>query len=120
MQILKSNKQLVYDITSEQREILKEHLTYNNPAYANAKRYGRSKYISIPPYLTYYSEKSSRIEGKEERVKVIEVPIGVDVEKILDTKATKVFDIRKEVKVRYPKFALELRNDQSVAEQRQR
>ena len=65
MRIVKSNNQLVFDTTQQQREVLKEHLTYNNPAYANAKRYGRSKYISIPPYLTYYSEKSSRIEEKK-------------------------------------------------------
>ena len=117
MRIVKSNKQLVFDTTPQQREVLKEHLTYNNPAYANAKRYGRSKYISIPPYLTYYSEKSIKVAGSEERKKVIEVPIGVNVDKILGTKASEIIDQRTEKKVRYPKFELELRNDQAVAEE---
>ena len=117
MQIIKNNRQLVCDISSEQREVLKEHLTYNNPAYASAKRYGRSKYISIPPYLTYYTEKSVKLAGSEERKKIIEVPIGVDVEKILDTKASEIIDNRSENKVRFPKFELELRNDQAVAEE---
>ena len=117
MNIVRTNRQDIYGLSSDQRDKIKDALTFDNPAYKQAKRYGRSKYISIPPYLTYYSEKSIKVAGSEERKKVIEVPIGVNVEKILGTKASEIIDQRTEKKVRYPKFELELRNDQAVAEE---
>lgn len=116
MRIVKTNKQEVYDLTSEQRDKLKESLTFDNPAYKQAKRYGRSKYISIPPYLTYYSEHSVSENGV--RKKVLSVPIGVHLFKLLDVpySLSAIEDNRTDVKVKYPNFLLELRKDQERAE----
>ena len=116
MRIVKSNRQHIYGLTSEQRDKIKEALTFNNPAYANAKRYAKRGYISIPPYLTYYSEFSVSENG--ERKKVLSVPLGVNVEKILETPIPfrDFSNKRCKVPVDYPKFLLELRKDQEKAE----
>lgn len=113
--IVKDNQQHIYGLNSEQRSLIKESLTFNNPAYANAKRYGRSRYISIPPYLTYYSEYSVR-DTDGERKKMLSVPIGVDVEKILGVNHIHVRDERVSNKVFYPPFLLDLRDIQTEAE----
>lgn len=115
MNIIKTNRQILQGLTREQRDKIKDALTFDNPAYMQAKRYGRSKYTSIPPYLTYYKEFSIRSEGGE-RKKALSVPIGVIVHKILDVPFVPNEDKRNEVRVKYPKFNLELRNDQIRAE----
>ena len=115
MHIVRTNRQDIYGLSSEQRDKIKDALTFDNPAYKQAKRYGRSKYISIPPYLTYYSEFSVRCEDGE-RKKVLSVPIGVNVHKILDVPFVPNEDKRNDVRVKFPKFLLELRNDQIRAE----
>lgn len=115
MNIVKSNRQYLYDLTGEQRDKIKDLLTFDNPKYKQAKRYGRSKYTSIPPYLTYYEEFSVRSEDGE-RKKVLSVPIGVNVLKLLDIPFAPNEDKRNDVLVKYPKFNLELRNDQIKAE----
>lgn len=114
MKVVKSNRQYLYDLTSEQRDKIKDTLTFDNPAYKQAKRYGRSKYISIPPYLTYYNEFS--IRDGDVRKKVLSVPIGVDVRKILDVPFIPNEDKRNDVHVKFPKFLLDLRKDQIRAE----
>ena len=116
MKIVKNSKQDIYGLTSEQREVIKDTLTYENPKYASAKRYSRSKYISIPPYLTYYDEHSVR-SGEGERKKVLSVPIGVNVCKILNVSDCQIEDKRVDRQVKYPKFLLDLRNDQKKAEE---
>lgn len=110
-----SNNQDIYGLTSEQRDKVKDYLTYDNPAYKNAKRYSKSRYISIPPYLTYYSERSVRTE-EGERKKVLSIPIGVSLDKILDDISYVSVDYRVSNEVKYPKFLLELRKDQQKAE----
>ena len=117
MKVIKSNHQEIYGLTVDQRNILKEHLTFDNPAYKNAKRYGRSRFISIPPYLTYYGEKNVRVDDfSGERKKVMTVPIGVNLCKVLDVPVIETEDERFEVSVKFPKFNLELREDQKKAE----
>lgn len=115
MRIIKTNRQDIYELTGEQREKIKDSLTFENPAYKQAKKYGRSKYISIPPYLTYYNEFSVRSEDGE-RKKMLSVPLGTDVKRILDVPFVPFEDKRNEVQVKFPKFLLELRNDQIRAE----
>lgn len=115
MKITKTNRQVLEDLTSEQRDKVKEALTFDNPAYKQAKRYSKARYISIPPYLTCYSEYSVR-SGDGERKKVLSVPVGVNVPKILESRNFDFKDGRNEVKVNYPKFNLTLRNDQIKAE----
>ena len=116
LMIVKSNNQEIYGLTPEQREQVKDKLTFDNPKYKNAKRYGRSQYISIPPYLTYYGEKSVFEEESQMRKKVLTVPIGVNMCKLLDVPYIKEVDHRNVVNTSFPKFLLELRNDQKKAE----
>ena len=101
--ILKEN-QLLFNLTSEQIEKVKEALTFDNPAYKQAKRYGRSKYISIPPYLTYYKEQTLRCENFRE--KTLEIPIGVDIFKLLNTpfKISSMIENRNTVTVHFHNF----------------
>lgn len=117
MHIEKSNRQVIYGLTSEQINLIKEKLTFDNPAYKSAKKYSRSRYISIPPYLTYYNEFSVRVE-EGVRNKVLSVPIGVNIEELLSVSLhpMDMKDRRNIVNVEYPKFLLEMRNDQSKAE----
>lgn len=117
MKIIKSNRQHIYGLTTEQRNNIKEALTFDNPAYKSAKRYSRGRYISIPPYLTYYNEYSVSENG--ERKKVLSVPLGVDLEKILKTYilSSDITDNRCIVDVEYPNFLLDLRKDQKRAEE---
>lgn len=116
MYILKNGRQHLFDLTNEQRDKIKGALTFDNPAYKSAKRYGKSKYISIPPYLTYYEESYFK-DDYGNKQKVLEVPVGVNIFKLLKMPQISSVDGRSVVKVNYPKFLLELRNDQNKAEQ---
>lgn len=114
LKIVISDGQEIYDLTPEQRSTLKDSLTFENPKYRDAKKYSRRDYISIPPYLTYYKEMSVRVkEGV--RTKVLRVPLGVNVSKILGVTPINVFDNRVKVDVSYPEFMLDLRSDQQKA-----
>ena len=110
----KSNCQRVFGLTQEQRDLVKDRLTFDNPAYKSAKRYSRYKYISIPPYITYYKEKSVLVD--DTRKKCLTVPIGVAIQDILNTSDLTFTDTRVERQVNYPEFRLELRKDQIRAE----
>lgn len=116
MKIVKSNRQHIYGLNTEQRNKIKEALTFDNPAYKSAKRYSRGRYITIPPYLTYYNEYSVSENG--ERKKVLSVPLGVNIGEILETYvlSTDITDNRCVSTVEYPDFLLELRKDQERAE----
>ena len=57
MKIIKKNRQLITGLSTEQSKTIKESLTYDNPSYISAKKYSKSKYISIPPYINFYSTK---------------------------------------------------------------
>lgn len=116
MKVVLSNHQEVYGLTQDQRSMIKDFLTFDNPAYKNAKKYGRSRFISIPPYLTYYGEKNIRDEQAGERKKVMTVPIGVNLCKVLNLPVIDREDKRCEVTAKYPEFKLDLREDQKKAE----
>ena len=105
MKILKSSRQHLKDLTLDQKKKIKDALTYDNPAYLSAKRYSRNRYITIPPYISYFKE------GKND----FTIPIGVNVEDLLKVKAEEVIDNRIDAEVSYPEFTLELREDQQKA-----
>ena len=113
MHITINNHLEFIEVPHDVKDQIKEKLTFDNPAYKNAKRYGRSRYISIPPYLTYYSEYSER-KADGTRIKVMCVPIGFDISN-LDVPIT-YKDCRTSVQVSYPEFKLGLREDQKKAE----
>jgi superfamily II DNA or RNA helicase len=93
--------------TPEEVEQLQEHLTFDNPAYKSAKRYSRYSRITIPPYITYYNTTK----------KSIEIPLGTDIDSLVDMKHTRVIDerIHQVVKVNVPEFKMTLREDQQKA-----
>ena len=112
--ILKSNHQDLFGFTQDQIDAVKDYLTFDNPAYKNAKRYSRYKYISIPPYITYFTEHREYLGG--ERQRVLTIPIGVNVSSILKTSNLPFKDTRVEKPTIFPPFLLELRKDQIRAE----
>lgn len=90
--------------TREERAKIKEALTFDNPAYAKAKRY--SAYVSrISPYLHYF----------EEDKKSITVPLGFDLRPFLETRDLTSYDKRVVKNVVYPPFLLKLRETQEEA-----
>lgn len=110
--LILGNRQELYGLSTEERDKIKDVLTFDNPAYKNARRFSKSRYISIPPYLMYYKEFSYSEGGV--RKKVLSVPIGFDVTKYVDIDEFQ--DNRRTVNVTYPKFSLDLREDQVKAE----
>lgn len=117
MNIIRHAQQEVSELTQKQRDTLKKRLTFKNPAYQNAKRYGRSKYISIPKTLEYFSEHSVSTGGGE-RKKVLTVPGCFNVLSALNVSLNSVggSDHRVSRPVEFPEFALTLRADQKEAE----
>ena len=108
MQIKIDNNQIITGMTREQKEAVKSALTYDNPKYNQAKRYGRSRYISIPPYLTYYVDHGSDS---------LEVPFGFDLFSLPEIKNSsyKVETLYKEVYADFPEITISLREDQEKA-----
>lgn len=88
-------------------ERIKDALTFDNPAYENAKRYTRYSNISIPPYLTYYEYQ--KINGHRYLV----TPRGFYDEAFerFDYYDDRVYENIKS----FPKFNLTLREDQKKA-----
>lgn len=107
MEIIKTNRQVLLNLNSEQELKVKTSLTFDNPAYLSAKRYSRSRYISIPPYIEYYKKVSGGLS----------IPIGVDLKNLLDVHIPikDVTDNRMIRNVEYPPFVLTLREDQEKA-----
>lgn len=104
-------KQYCFDLSVEQLGLLKDKLTFDNPAYKAAKRFSKRGFISIPPYLRYYEER--KVEGKT----VVTCPLGVDLKSIFENEQIDYRDERCFVSAEYPEFLLDLRNDQIVAEE---
>lgn len=112
MQIELSNRFTLTGLSQDQRDKIKDSLTFDNPAYASAKRFSPYKYVAVPPYLTYYNEASVRTSDGD-RKKVLSVPSGIDLCSILETSNLTISDQRITVPIKYPPFKLELRTDQS-------
>lgn len=105
--IVKTCRQEIHGLNSSQENQIKKALTFKNPAYANAKRFSKSKYISIPPYLTYYEKVGNTLN----------VPIGIDLRKVLNVPFIPSTDRRIRSQVSFPAFILKkLRRDQKKAE----
>ena len=123
--VVKEADQCLKGLTSEQENILKDLLTFDNPAYKNAKRYSKNRYITIPPYLTFYGY-GNLSDKFGEKCRYMIVPIGVDLNSVFSDCDIKVID-RREYRgsffvddpdrkaVSYPKFVMELREGQKKA-----
>lgn len=96
-------KIVLSNLTQNQVDELKRELTFENPVYAQTKRYSRWHTTNIPPTLRYYIQPSANS---------LQVPLGVDLER-LNAKVVKDYRVTKEVD--YPPFVLELRKDQEEA-----
>lgn len=101
------------DLTSEEIRKIKDRLTYNNPAYQNAKKYSKRSYISIPQKLFYYKEQNLKTDNGERKY-CLNVPIGFDLSDFKNVEIIK--DCRKEVDAEYPEFVLDLREEQESGE----
>lgn len=101
MQITVTNNQCIEGLSKTQKNKIKDALTYDNPKYKQAKRYGRSKYISIPPYLQYYEDNGTSLT----------VPFGFNISSIIPNCPTPIINTNR-VNVDYPELKIELRDDQ--------
>ena len=81
---------------------VKKDLTFDNPLYATTQRYSRYSYTTVPPYLTYFTERGNSIS----------VPIGYDLSQF---HIGKVEDQRVYEKIKTSPFLLELRDSQKEA-----
>ena len=93
MHIVIDNNQLLQGLTEDERIKVKDLLTFDNPKYKQAKKYGRSRYISIPPYLEYY---------KQYKNGDIEVPLGFNVLQALKPNKFTYETLYKSVDVSFP------------------
>ena len=82
---------------------IKDELTFDNPEYANVKKYSRYSYTRVSPSLFYFKLLSNHR---------ISVPVGFDVSKytqnIKDNRVYFALDT-------FPKFNLTLRDEQEIA-----
>ena len=99
--IVKGGLQYLSNMTKEEKMSIMEDLTLKNPAYVQAKAYGRGRFTNIPEYLMFYQK-----VGKD-----LVVPRGYRVK----FKNRIVSDERVDRPVRYPKFKLQLRTTQDEA-----
>lgn len=105
-----SNEKILTDPTFEEIEEIKKRLTFDNPAYKNALRYSRYSRVSLPPYLTYYSQ--TKYNGKQ----CIRVPVGFDLASVVeDFSSLEVIDERVCPEAVNPSFVLKLRDNQKEA-----
>ena len=96
--------------TSEEIDLIKNKLTFDNPAYRNAIRYSRYSRVSIPPSLMYYSQ------GKYGVEQCIKVPIGFDLSSVVeDFNNLNIIDERVYSTIDHAPFVLTLREDQDEA-----
>lgn len=98
-----SDRVTLSGLTQDQLEKVKQDLTFDNPLYATTQRYSRYAYTTVPPYLTYYTQ----------RKHLVEVPIGYDLSQFLlgnveDTRVYQKLD-------NLAPFVLELRDSQKEA-----
>lgn len=97
------NRAILSGLSPEDLEQVKKDLTFNNPLYATTQRYSRYAYTTVPPFLTYYTERKN----------CIEVPIGYNLSKF---RLGKVEDTRVYEKLdNLAPFVLELRDSQKEA-----
>lgn len=91
------------ELTQDQRDKIKQDLTFDNPLYATTQRYSRYAYTTVPPYLTYYKETK----------KYLRVPIGYDLShlRIGGIEDTRVYEKLDNL----APFVLELRDSQREA-----
>lgn len=97
----------VSQFSEEQIELLKDSLTFDNPAYETAKKYSPYSRVAIDPMISYYS--SEKVNG----IRQLCVPVGTDLSSLGDYY---IEDCRTAVKSKaVPKFLLQLREDQQAA-----
>lgn len=94
--------------TNEEMEDIRSALTFDNPKYAQAKRFSRWANTRIPQYLMYY-----RL-FRENGVAKLRVPYGFMLFDFLH-KPVKASLNKVREKVSFPNFLLTLRNDQKEA-----
>lgn len=93
-------------------DIIKEKLTFDNPKFAQVKRYSRYRTTKVPPYLHYYS--NYHRDRKNDTIS-IHVPIGTNLSEIFENDTYEVTDYRVSPKADFPLSPFSLRDDQEKA-----
>lgn len=92
---------LLTNMTNEEKEHIKEDLTYDNPQYESAKKHSRYGTGAIPPYITYYTDSKNGMIVP--RGYVVPFPHRI------------VEDKRVYHNITYPKLQIQLRDTQKDA-----
>ena len=108
--LIVSDSLILCNPTTEEIDLIKKKLTFDNPAYKNAMRYSRYNRVAIPPSLMYYKQ------GKYDGEPCIKVPIGFDLVSVIeDYSRLNIIDERVYSTIDHAPFVLTLRGDQSDA-----
>lgn len=99
--VIKSNRMILKNLTENQKQYIKEDLTLDNPAYQQAVKFSRYDNVRIPPYLFYFKAKGDSL------IVPRNYKIPYDYEVIEDDRVVN--------EVNYPKVLISLRNDQEEA-----
>ena len=91
----------ITELTRAQKDVIKEELTLDNPAYEQVKRYSQYGNTSMPPYLFYYKSAGNALLVP----RGYKIPFKHDI--VLDDRVSK--------RVTYPRFKLTLRDTQKQA-----
>lgn len=101
IKVLLKNNMIIKNATERQKEVIREELTFPNPAYANALRFSRFSVTRIPEFLYYYQESNGMLLVP----RGYKIPFEYEIEK----------DDRLISKVDYPKLKIDLRETQREA-----
>ena len=91
----------ITEMTSKEKEHVKNDLMLDNPAYKQAKKFSRYQYTNVPPYLNYFTSFGD----------IMLVPRGYTIPYKHEVLSNDLI----EVPVEYPEFLLKLRTTQTEA-----
>lgn len=97
----------IVGLSDSKIEQIEQELTFNNPQYANVKKYSKWATTKVPQFLTYYEH--MEVIKKQ----ILKVPLGYFNAKKLGIE--NVVDDRVYEPIPYPEFVLELRDTQKEA-----
>lgn len=113
--ILVSDEFYIFGISDDEKSSLKKALTFENPAYINAKRYTRYNRVSLLQYIMYYEE-TFMYDDFGNKHCCFKVPLGVDLSKYLNLSNYYFEDIRIDNPIKSKiSFLLTPREEQSLA-----
>lgn len=108
VKVVLSDSAYITGLSEKDLSRIENELTFNNPKYAQVKKYSKWSTTKVPQYLEYFEH----IEFKKEDI--FKIPLGYFFSKNPVPNAV-VKDCREYTETEFPKFKLELRETQQEA-----